>query len=73
MRWAEEHGITTVPVVKFIITKNGEVRNVEVMNEVAPSIASEACRLIWSMPRWKPARRDGKCVDSIVYRAVPVL
>ncbi|MCH3970198.1 MAG: energy transducer TonB [Prevotella sp.] len=73
VRWAEEHGITTVPVVKFIITKNGEVRNVEVMNEVAPSIASEACRLIWSMPRWKPARRDGKCVDSIVYRAVPVL
>lgn len=59
--------------VSFIVEKDGSVSNLEVMRSLEPSLGEEALRLISSMPKWKPGKKDGKivrvkCVESIIFR-----
>ena len=59
-----------VAMVRFIVSKTGEVSNVEVENKVNNAFKKEAIRLIEESPRWMPAMQNGKPVNA--YRRQPI-
>lgn len=70
---AQENGIQGRVVCTFAITKDGSIDNVGVLHGVDPSLDAEAMRIIKMMPKWEPATKQGKTVDthamiSVVFR-----
>jgi TonB family protein len=61
--------------VKFVVTRKGKIKNVELVNGVpgGPNLAKEAVRLIQYMPLWEPANKNGKPVDAESYLSVPFI
>ncbi|MCC6700836.1 MAG: energy transducer TonB [Fluviicola sp.] len=52
--------------LKFVVSENGNVSNVKVMKGVTdcPECDKEAIRVVRSMPNWKPAKMNGKAINS---------
>ena len=52
--------------VRFLVTKNGEISNVQVKKSIpdCDECSEEAIRVFKTMPRWKPAKYKGEIVDS---------
>lgn len=44
----------------FIIDKDGMIRQIQVIKPVDPDLDREAIRVLRTMPRWKPAMKNGK-------------
>jgi TonB family protein len=70
-RWLRENmetqqDIRGTAIVQFIIEKDGTVSNVRVVPEHSPNpyLNAELIRVIRAMPRWQPAKQDGKAVRS---------
>lgn len=56
---------------KFVIEKDGSVTNVEIISRLAEDPDNEVLRVLSAMPRWKPAKNNGKpcrCLYSIPVR-----
>jgi TonB family protein len=51
--------------VKFMITQDGSVDFIEVINSVHPLLDREALRLVSLMPKWIPAMQEGRLVKSL--------
>jgi len=58
----KEEGVTGKVFVSFVIDKNGDVTNVELLNNVDPYLDKEAIRVISSLPKWKPGKQGGQSV-----------
>lgn len=67
---AIENKIEGKVLLKFIITEEGYVINVKVINSVNEELDAEAVRAVSEMPKWKPAMEDGETVRS--YFNLPV-
>ena len=67
---AMDNGIQGRVVVKFVVTKEGRVTNVEVVESVDPSLDAEALRVISLLKGFNPGVYDGKKVD--VWYTLPV-
>lgn len=67
---AAENGVQGRVIVKFVVNKDGSLQNIEVTKSPDPSLDREAVRLVSSMPRWIPAKKDGKPVCC--YYTVPI-
>ena len=67
---AIENGITGRVIVRFVVEKDGKISNVKVEKSVDPSLDAEAKRVVQTMPKWKPGKRDGQPVR--VKYALPV-
>jgi len=52
-------------IVSFIIEKNGEVTNADVLYGIGSECDKEALRVINSMPNWKPALQNGHPVKIL--------
>ncbi|WP_159468963.1 energy transducer TonB [Dyadobacter sp. 3J3] len=52
-----------IALVTFIIDRSGEIRKPKVMKEIGWGIDEEAVRLVLNMPRWEPARQNGRPVS----------
>lgn len=66
-QYAIENNIEGKCYLKFVVSKNGKVTNVEVdrgINGCEPC-NNEAVRVLELMPKWKPAKVNGKKVDSL--------
>lgn len=63
---AAEEGIQGRVVVRFVITKTGDISKVEVVRSRHEALDKEAVRLIKAMPKWEPGLMDGKPV-SVTY------
>ncbi|MFM2040275.1 MAG: hypothetical protein RLZZ493_864 [Bacteroidota bacterium] len=52
--------------VRFLVTKNGEISNLQVKKSIPDcnECSDEAIRVFKSMPRWIPAKKNGEIVDS---------
>lgn len=50
-------------LVQFIIGKEGNIYDVEIVKSVFPSLDEEAMRVIREMPRWIPGKQEGKAVN----------
>jgi protein TonB len=59
---AFESGIQGKVRVRFVVEKNGRITNAQVMQSDNAVLNAEALRVVRSMPRWKPARKDGEPV-----------
>ncbi|WP_106828869.1 energy transducer TonB [Parabacteroides pacaensis] len=65
---AEEKGRV---VVNFLIGKDGIVRQPEIARSVNNTLDQEAFQIIRNMPKWQPARQQGKPV--VIKYTVPIL
>jgi TonB family protein len=48
--------------VGFVVGRNGEIENTQVLKGVDPALDAEALRVINGMPRWNPGKQSGKPV-----------
>lgn len=57
--------------VAFIVTKEGSIKDVNVLKGLGFGTSDEAARLMQSMPRWTPGKQSGKSVNTKYNVAVP--
>lgn len=57
-------------VLRFTVTKTGELENIHILRSLAPEFDKEAIRVIQSMPKWIQGKQNGVNVD--VYYTLPV-
>ncbi len=67
---AQENDIEGTVIVKFVVGKNGQVSNVQVIRGVDPLLDSEAVRVVKTLPRFKPGYNNGHPVR--VWYTLPV-
>ncbi|MFO7880010.1 MAG: TonB family protein [Bacteroidales bacterium] len=49
-------------IVSFVVSPDGEITNTRVERSAHPLLDKEALRVVKSMPRWEPGKKDGKAV-----------
>jgi len=57
-------------ILKLIIRENGNISDIQVISSLEKNFDKEAVRVIKSMPKWIPAKLDGKNIDS--YFTLPI-
>jgi len=70
---ARENGIQGKVMVEVIIDAQGYVVEAIVLNEVDHLLDTEALRVIYNSPRWKPAKHEGRsvpvsCVFPVLFK-----
>ncbi|GAB3549514.1 M56 family metallopeptidase [Spirosoma fluminis] len=50
--------------VRFIVTKEGEVKDVTILKGIGFGADEEAVRVVSLMPRWKPGMQNGRAVNT---------
>lgn len=68
---AAENRIEGRVVVKFVVSKTGDVTDIHILRGLDPSCDKEAVRVIKMMPRWIPGKQNGRNVP--VYFTLPVV
>lgn len=51
-------------MVQFIVEKNGALTDVRVLRDPGYGVGKEALRVLREMPKWQPAKQNGKAVRS---------
>lgn len=51
-------------VVSFIVNEDGNLNDIKVKKSVYSDLDKEAVRVVKSMPKWIPAKKNGKVVKS---------
>ena len=59
---AKDNYITGRVVVSFVVDIDGSIKDVKVVRPVDPALDKEAIRVVKSMPKWKPGKRNGEPV-----------
>lgn len=67
---AQESGIQGRVVVKFVVSRSGDIMDIQIIRGVDSSLDREAVRVVQSMPKWIPGKHRGKPVS--VYFTLPV-
>ncbi len=68
---ARELGIQGRVIMQFVVSKKGEIEDINVLNGICDEIKNECIRLIKSMPEWNPGTQDGEPVK--VMFTLPIL
>lgn len=66
----EGKGVSGRVTVWLVVNEDGSVSGVRLKQGINKMLNGEAIRLISSMPRWKPALKDGKPVKSLTLTSV---
>ncbi len=61
---AKEKGIEGTVFVKFIVETDGSIADAEIARNVEGGCGEEVLRLVYTMPKWIPAKQDGKAVRA---------
>ena len=56
--------------VRFVVSKDGDVKDAQIMRSLDVAFDKEALRVVNSMPKWIPGKQDG--VNVPVYYIVPI-
>lgn len=67
---AQENGIMGRVFVKFIVGKNGKVKNIEILRGVDPYLDREAIRVIKNLPAFSPGKQRGVPVQVTYSTAI---
>lgn len=59
---AYNNGIKGRVVLRFVVEKNGQIEEIEVIQSVDPELDAEAIRVIKKLKAWVPGYKDGKPV-----------
>ena len=57
---AEKAGAQGRVIVSFVIEKDGSVSNAKTVKAIHPALDAEALRVINSMPKWTPGKKNGE-------------
>lgn len=68
---AQENGIQGRVTIRFVVTKDGTISDVQVLRGIDASCDKEAVRVVKAMPRWIPGKQNGRNVP--VYFTLPVI
>lgn len=68
---AQENGIQGRVTIRFVVTKDGSISDVQVLRGIDASCDKEAVRVVKSMPKWIPGKQNGRNVP--VYFTLPVV
>lgn len=68
---AKENGIQGKVYVKFVVWKDGSIRDVQVLKGIGGGCDEEAVRVVKEMPKWIPGKQMGKAVA--VYFHLPIV
>lgn len=68
---AQENGIQGRVTIRFVVTKDGTISDVQVLRGIDASCDKEAVRVVKSMPKWIPGKQNGRNVP--VYFTLPVV
>ncbi|NEM96349.1 energy transducer TonB [Pontibacter burrus] len=60
---AYKRGAGGFVIVAFVISKTGTIKDIEVVQSVAPELDAEAVRVVQNMPTWEPALIEGEPED----------
>ncbi|MBL7783609.1 MAG: TonB family protein [Saprospiraceae bacterium] len=61
-RLAAENGIQGMVAIKFVIEKDGSISNITLVRDIGGGCGQEAKRLVESMPKWTPGKKNGQKV-----------
>lgn len=67
---AREAGISGAVYLQFIIKADGSIKMVSIARSAHAILDYESWELIENMPKWNPAKKDGKPIDS--YCTLPI-
>jgi|AntAceMinimDraft_11_1070367.scaffolds.fasta_scaffold71901_2 protein TonB len=56
--------------VKFVVTKDGDIGQIETLKGIGYGCEEEVARILANMPTWKPGEQDGEKVN--VYFTMPI-
>ncbi len=68
---AQENGIQGRVTIRFVVTKDGTISDVQVLRGIDSSCDKEAVRVVKAMPKWIPGKQNGRNVP--VYFTLPVI
>lgn len=68
---AQEAEIQGRVVIRFNVSRDGEIKDIEVLRGLDPACDDEAVRVMKKMPRWIPGEHHGEKVD--VYFTIPIV
>ena len=57
-------------ILRFVVSRTGDVINVELIRGIDPLLDNEAIRVVSGLPRWRPGKQEG--VPVPVYFTMPV-
>jgi protein TonB len=60
---AREANITGIVYLSFIVDKEGEIKNIEILKGIGGGCEEEAVRVIKKMSKWKPGKQNGQSVN----------
>lgn len=60
---AAENNIQGKVIVQFVVSRDGSVRDAQVVRGVDPSLDREALRVVNSMPKWNPGMNNGQAAN----------
>ena len=69
-RLARENDISGVVYLRFVVSHDGQIRQVESLRDIGGGCAEEAIRVVRGMPRWKPGRQNGQEVSVLFHLPV---
>jgi TonB family protein len=61
---AQQNGIQGRVVCTFVVGVDGVVKQIKIPQKGDPDLDAEVVRCVRSMPKWRPARKDGKPVAA---------
>lgn len=67
---AQENGVKGTVFVRFIVDRDGSIKNPFVLRGVDPALDKEALRVVNSLPKWRPGLQQGRAVS--VFYTVPI-
>ena len=67
---AQENGTQGVVKVQFIVDKEGNISEVQALNDPGDGLAEEAVRIIKRGPKWTPAEQNGR---KVIYRHIQAI
>lgn len=68
---AQENGIQGRVTIRFVVTKDGTISDVQVVRGIDASCDKEAVRVVKAMPKWIPGKQNGRNVP--VYFTLPIV
>lgn len=68
---AQRENISGSVIVKFIVTKEGNLEDIQLLKGIGFGCEDEVKRIIGEMPKWKPGKQNGIAVNT--YFSMPVV
>ena len=67
IEYPNEADVTGSVIVSFVVTKCGKIVNVQIEKELYKECDDEVKRVLLSMPKWKPGKKNNIEVDTRLF------